>query len=73
VRNDILFYYFASRIFALEMQGRQHADGYWANQKNVRQFFEDFASEHKLNPLDESTWYAVPSEQLHKLKVCALS
>jgi len=51
------------------MEARKHADGYWLNPANLRQYFDNFASKQNLDPLDEQTWYAVPAAILFKQKV----
>jgi len=48
---------------------RKHVDGHWFNPASLRQFFDDFASKHNLDPLDEKTWYVVPAGRLMKQKV----
>lgn len=46
---------------------------YWAEAKNRRQFFEDFAAKKGFDPLSASHWYHIPSFHVYHSKVLLLN
>lgn len=44
-------------------------NGYWRNVQNCRQFFDDFANEQSMDPLDPSNWYRVNLQRLCERRV----
>lgn len=42
---------------------------YWEVAENRRQFFLDFAREHKFDPLVPKNWYSVSNELVRATKV----
>lgn len=46
-----------------------HADKYWSNETNQREYFISFAKHKKFDPLVPDNWYPITSESLSQYKV----
>eukprot|EP00026_Physarum_polycephalum_P003660 Phypoly_transcript_03673.p1 GENE.Phypoly_transcript_03673~~Phypoly_transcript_03673.p1 ORF type:complete len:675 (+),score=95.36 Phypoly_transcript_03673:213-2237(+) len=41
-----------------------HSSGHWQNVQNRKRFFDDFARDHKFDPLSPENWYPITSDQI---------
>ena len=46
------------------------AGNYWEHPKNLRNFFERFATSNSFDPLVSDNWYSVPRRLLLEYPVC---
>ena len=46
--------------------------GYWLDKRNVKDFFDSFASAKKFDALKPENWYSVSQKDILSEKVCYL-
>lgn len=66
-----------SQINQVSILSSYHAnhtpESFWADAKNRRQFFDDFASKHKFDPLNAENWKAVSKKTVLQEQVSTFS
>lgn len=60
----LLFFSFLNNVFFLKKN-----EGHWKQKENRKKFFDSFAEEHGMDPLNPESWYHVTRALIKKKKV----